>query len=153
MDHPEDNRSGSESDLQARQRGASAVVHRISDSSLLDLLNSNGSHNAKHCSVLPDPTFPSLRTPADESNDRTTLDRALEQRLVLIVKPTPGAKWRLPESAWQVRPGAAASKGIDRRNGRHYTFFAPRADHLVALAFCAAVTSKCCLPVAARPFL
>lgn len=45
----------------------------------------------------------SARTPADESNDRTTLDRALDERLVLIVKPKPGAEWRLPESAWEVR--------------------------------------------------
>lgn len=45
----------------------------------------------------------SLSTPTDESNDRTTLDRALDERLVLIVKPEPGAEWRLPESAWQVR--------------------------------------------------
>lgn len=31
------------------------------------------------------------------------MDRALDERLVLIVKPKPGAAWGLPESAWQVR--------------------------------------------------
>eukprot|EP00904_Undaria_pinnatifida_P002078 jgi/Undpi1/11871/HiC_scaffold_4.g01570.m1 len=41
------------------------------------------------------------RTPADESNDRTTLDRALDDRLVLIIKPTAKAAWRLPETAWE----------------------------------------------------
>ncbi|CAM9685429.1 unnamed protein product [Pylaiella littoralis] len=41
------------------------------------------------------------RTPADESNDRTTLDRALDERLLLIIKPKLGAGWRLPESAWE----------------------------------------------------
>lgn len=30
------------------------------------------------------------------------MDRALDERLVLIVKPKPGAAWGLPESAWQV---------------------------------------------------
>lgn len=44
-----------------------------------------------------------FRTPADESNDRTTLDRALDERLVLIIKPRSGDDWRLPESAWEVR--------------------------------------------------
>lgn len=48
-------------------------------------------------------SFSLLRTPADESNDRTTLDRALDERLVLIVKPRSGDEWRLPESAWEVR--------------------------------------------------
>ncbi|CAN0193296.1 unnamed protein product [Laminaria digitata] len=41
------------------------------------------------------------RTPADESNDHTTLDRALDDRLVLIIKPTSEAAWRLPETAWE----------------------------------------------------
>lgn len=53
--------------------------------------------------VFPDGVCSSRSTPADESNDRTTLDRALDERLVLIVKPKPGAEWRLPESAWEVR--------------------------------------------------
>ncbi|CAM9826114.1 unnamed protein product [Ascophyllum nodosum] len=41
------------------------------------------------------------RTEADKTNDRTTLDRALDERLMLIVKPTPDADWRLPESGWE----------------------------------------------------
>ncbi|CAM9118530.1 unnamed protein product [Hapterophycus canaliculatus] len=43
----------------------------------------------------------SRRTAADESNDRTTLDRALDQRLVLIVRPKAEDEWRLPDSAWK----------------------------------------------------
>lgn len=43
------------------------------------------------------------RTEADKTNDRTTLNRALDQRLVLIIKPTPNADWRLPETGWEVR--------------------------------------------------
>lgn len=54
------------------------------------------------------------RTPADESNDRTTLDRALDDRLVLIVKPNPGAAWGLPESAWQVRRLVTQTRSFDR---------------------------------------
>lgn len=42
------------------------------------------------------------RTPADEANDRTSLNRALDARLVLIIKSRPGDPWTLPESAWQV---------------------------------------------------
>ena len=46
--------------------------------------------------------MPPSRTEADKTNDRTTLDRALDERLMLIVKPTPDADWRLPESGWEV---------------------------------------------------
>ncbi|CBJ28077.1 mitochondrial ribosomal protein L46 isoform 2 [Ectocarpus siliculosus] len=52
------------------------------------------------------------RTPADESNDRTTLDRALDERLVLIVKPRSGDEWRLPESAWE--PGETIRQTAER---------------------------------------
>lgn len=42
------------------------------------------------------------RTLEDESDDRTSLNRALAQRLVLIVKPRTGDPWCLPESPWEV---------------------------------------------------
>ncbi|CAM9728837.1 unnamed protein product, partial [Choristocarpus tenellus] len=41
------------------------------------------------------------RTPADEEDDRTSLNRALEHRLILIVKEGAESPWHLPESAWK----------------------------------------------------
>lgn len=74
--------------------------------------------NLRSSSLEPNVSYgdvcPAVSTPADESNDRTTLDRALDQRLVLIVKPTPGAEWRLPESAWQVRAGCHCCRARDK---------------------------------------
>lgn len=68
------------------------------------------------------------RTAADESNDRTTLDRALDQRLVLIVRSKAGDEWRLPDSAWKVRKEAR---------------FHAKSEEFVVYATC--------LPVVARP--
>ncbi|CAM9314608.1 unnamed protein product, partial [Discosporangium mesarthrocarpum] len=41
------------------------------------------------------------RTPADEANDRKSLNRALEHRLILILRENANMPWHLPESAWK----------------------------------------------------